>query len=226
MKKTITTLLCAAFPLASAVADPAEAARKDNAPSAQDVAEKLKKHAEGARRLADAQDELSADVQDLNDEQTDPKLKKLLTELEGIMADATDRLESTKTGGATIAIETEVIEKIFEAAKQKQQQSGGQGQQQQGMLEMMRNMMQGGKDVGAGQQPGGGKGKGAGNGGGEGDGNEGTGGKSGDPDNTAENGERRVPKSSGNTGSSLPREFHKAMDAYNKAASKKAAKSK
>ncbi len=41
------------------------------------------------------------------------------------MADATDMLESQDTGGATIATETEVIEKIFEAAKKKQQKGGG-----------------------------------------------------------------------------------------------------
>ena len=91
------------------------------------------------------------------------------------------------------------------------------------MLEMMKNMMEGGKDVGAGQgeQKGEGKGKGGEGQGGQGDGNGGQDGKATDPDNTAENSERRVPKNSGNAGSSLPREFHKAMDAYNKAASKK-----
>ena len=96
------------------------------------------------------------------------------------------------------------------------------------MLEMMKNMMEGGKDVGEGQGEGEGegKGKGAGEGGGGGDGNGGNGGKTGDPDNTAENSERRVPKNSGTAGSSLPREFHKAMDAYNKGASNKTKDSK
>ena len=60
-----------------------------------------------------------------SNEQTDPEVIKLLRELEEIMADATDQLEATKTDGSTIAIETEVIEKIFEAAKKKQQKGGG-----------------------------------------------------------------------------------------------------
>ena len=93
------------------------------------------------------------------------------------------------------------------------------------MLEMLQNMMNGGKDVGEGQEPGnqpGGKpgdqpGQG-GSGGGE------AGGKTGDPDNTAENSTRRVPKNSGSSGSSLPREFQKAMDAYNKGATEKSKK--
>lgn len=223
MRKIITTLLCTAFAAASAIAEP-EAQR-----SKQDIANDLKKHQEGAKKLAIEQDDLSADVQDLVDEQTDPEVIKLLRELEEIMADATDELEATKTGGGTIAIETEVIEKIFEAAKKKQQKSSDQQGGQQGMksmLEMMKNMMEGGKDVGEGKQPGEGQGKGAGEGGGGGDGNGGSGGKTGDPDNTSENGERRVPKNSGSSGSTLPREFHKAMDAYNKGAADKSKKSK
>lgn len=98
------------------------------------------------------------------------------------------------------------------------------------MLEMMQRMMDGGKDVGEGKSEGKaegkGKGKGSGAGGGNGDGNGGNGGKTGDPDNTAANSERRVPKNSGVAGSSLPREFHKAMDAYNKGASENTNKSK
>ena len=96
------------------------------------------------------------------------------------------------------------------------------------MLQMMQNMMEGGKDAGEGQKQGEGEGQGQGQQGegsgqgGQGDGNGGNGGKATDPDNTSENDKRRVPKNSGTTGSSLPREFHKAMDAYNKAASKKA----
>ena len=43
------------------------------------------------------------------------------------MADATDLLEQEKTGGPTIATETEVIEKIFEAAKKKKQQRKEEG---------------------------------------------------------------------------------------------------
>ena len=124
MKKTITTLLCAAFPVASVFGE-SPTDKPKAAPTKEEIASKLKKHEDGAKVLGVEQDELSADVQDLNEEQTDPQVKKLLMEVEEIMADATDRLEETKTDGTTIAIQTEVIEKIFEAAKKKQQQGSG-----------------------------------------------------------------------------------------------------
>ena len=85
------------------------------------VQQALQQHGEKAQSLALEQDELSADVQDLIDEQTDAEVIGILREIEVIMADATDLLEQKNTGGATIATETEVIEKIFEAAKKKQQ---------------------------------------------------------------------------------------------------------
>ena len=87
----------------------------------ENVQQALKQHGEKAQSLAIKQDELSADVQDLIDEQTDAEVIGILREIEVIMADATDLLEQKNTGGATIATETEVIEKIFEAAKKKQQ---------------------------------------------------------------------------------------------------------
>lgn len=79
----------------------------------------LQKHTIGSIETANEQDELSADVQDLIQEQTNPKVLKLLNEAEDLMGEATERLENKKTGGATIAIETEIIEKIYAAAKQK-----------------------------------------------------------------------------------------------------------
>ena len=87
----------------------------------ENVQQALKQHGEKAQSLAIEQDELSADVQDLIDEQTDAEVIGILREIEVIMADATDLLEQKNTGGAPIATETEVIEKIFEAAKKKQQ---------------------------------------------------------------------------------------------------------
>ena len=110
------------------LANPASESRAASAqPTADDVAEKLEIHSQGALRLAGEQDELSADVQDLIDEQTDSEIIELLREIEVIMADATDLLDQKETGGPTIATETEVIEKIFEAAKKKKQkrQEGG-----------------------------------------------------------------------------------------------------
>ena len=41
------------------------------------------------------------------------------------MAEVIDSLDAVKTGGPTIAAETEIIEKIFEAAKQRSQKNGG-----------------------------------------------------------------------------------------------------
>ena len=95
------------------------------------------------------------------------------------------------------------------------------------MLEMMQNMMEGGKDVGKkpseGKKPGEGEGEGPG-GGGKGSGSGSGSGQTGSPDNTDENSQRRVPKNSGNTGGTLPRELQKAMDAYNKGAQDTATK--
>jgi len=107
--------------LATLVGAQGSAAQNESEPGNKNIAMEIEKHAEGAKKLAFEQDELSADVQDLIDEQTDPKVIELLREIEVIMADATDLLEQTETGGTTIAVETEVIEKIFEAAKRKKE---------------------------------------------------------------------------------------------------------
>jgi len=153
-----------------------------------------KKHSTGSIKTANEQDELSADVQDLIQEQTDPKVLELLNEAEILMTEAAERLENKLTGGNTIAIKTEIIEKIYEAAKQKQQSKAeGQGQPQPGrnsMLEMMKGMM----------------GEGQGEGEGQGD------------DNTKE--ERRVPKNTTAPNQNLPREEQRALDAYNKSVKK------
>lgn len=133
MKHIKITLLCTTIAMALdmpyTLANPASESRAASArPTGDELAKKLEKHAQGARRLAGDQDELSADVQDLIDEQTDSEMIELLSEIEVIMADATDLLYQKETGGPTIATETEVIEKIFEAAKkkkQKRQEEGG-----------------------------------------------------------------------------------------------------
>lgn len=192
--------------------------------SEESPAEVLKKHAKGAKTTAYDQDELSADVQDLIQEQTDDKVIQLLEEAEKLMAEATDKLDNKDTGGQTIAIETEIIERIYEAAKQRQQKSqqGQQGQQQgdqnSAMMDMLERMMGKQPGEGQGQQPG------------EQPGSQGGEGKTGDSDIANQDvdgsadgktGERRVPKSSGTTGTALPRELQKALDAFNKATSDK-----
>jgi hypothetical protein len=183
-----------------------------------DLVAKIAEHQEGARKLSTQQDELAADVQQLIIEQTHPKVIELLEGVEDAMDEASDLLVETNTGGVTIAAETDVIEKIFEAAKEKQKQSGqGQpGESGGAMLDMMQEMMGQGKP-----DPKPGQGKGPGQQGGEG--------QTGDSDsaNSANAGQtggkqeaRRVPKASGKAGQSLPSEFQQALDAYNRAAEK------
>ncbi len=123
MKLTKLTLLCTALATPAIFANPADDHVKSPL-TKEEVSQGIQKHSEGAKKLSAEQDELSADVQDLIDEQTDAEVIKLLREIEVIMGDATDLLEQKKTDGATIATETEVIEKIFEAAKKKQKKGG------------------------------------------------------------------------------------------------------
>jgi hypothetical protein len=187
--------------------------------------EMLKKHAEGADKVANEQDELSADVQQLVIEQTIPDVIELLSKVEAIMDETTDYLTEPDTGGRTIAAQTEIIEKIHEAAKAKQQkQKGGSSEAGGAMMDMMEKMM----GEGEGKEKGKGKGKGEGEGEKDGDGeggNKGGQGSTGESNtgNEAVGGnsnanpeERRVPKASGNAGKSLPTEFQSALDAYNR----------
>ena len=77
----------------------------------EDIVQALAKHQAGSGELADDQDELSADVQELIEEQTSDKVIELLGEVEDIMGEVIDNLDEHDTGGGTIAAETEVIEK-------------------------------------------------------------------------------------------------------------------
>jgi hypothetical protein len=214
-KPTITMLaLALAIPLLPVWAQD-EAAATEELPIEVRRAQDSAKHQLGATKLAGEQDELSADVQELIEEQTAEEVIGLLEEVEGIMAEITGSLDESDTGGPTIAAETEVIEKIFEAAKKRSQQQGqGESQGTPGaMLDMMERMM--------GQQPGGDK---PGQQPGQQPGDQAGEGMTGDSDaaNTNQEGtvggpreERRVPKSAGTTGTGLPPEFQKALDSYN-----------
>jgi hypothetical protein len=187
-------------------------------PAKKDTAAILSEHQQGSTKTSVKQDELAADVQQLRIEQTNPEVIKLLDEVETIMDEASENLLDANTGGDTIAAQTEVIEKIFEAAKKKQQQQQqGQGQGAQGMMEMMKRMMgegSEGDEKKPGNKPGNKPGEGM-----KGESNTG---------NTANNGsgngekaeERRIPKASGVAGQEFPEEFRKALDAYNRALSK------
>ncbi len=176
------------------------------------------KHHEGSNKVADRQDELAADVQQLTIEQTVPQVIELLGQVKQIMDEATDKLAGYDTGGVTLATETEVIEKIHEATKEKQK-SGGGGQSGSAMMDMMERMM-GEKNDEAKQ----GKGKGGqasdqGSNGMSGLSDAANGVTDGQPGGKSES--RRVPKASGTAGHALPEEFRKALDAYNRGAEKK-----
>ncbi|MGA0846940.1 MAG: hypothetical protein ACO3RV_10385, partial [Luteolibacter sp.] len=157
-------------------------------------------HRESSSRLGDEQDELAADVQQLVIEQTIPQVIELLGEVESIMDEATDQLLNADTGGSTIAAQTEIIEKIHAAAKQRQSQSSG-SEAGSAMMDMMERMM--GKTPGDAKKPGEGGEKGekpgdqAGNGAG-GDSNSANDAQSGDVDGRVE--PRSVPKASGTAG--------------------------
>jgi hypothetical protein len=196
--KFLAALLCLpVLALAAGEADPTPA---------------LADHQEGARKLADQQDELAADVQQLVIEQTQAKVIELLESVEDAMDEATTLLADSDTGGPTIAAQTDVIEKILAAAEQKQQQQGDGDGSGGAMLDMMREMAGKGK---AGGQPG----QGPGQQGGEGrtGASDSTNSANGGP-NGGKSAERRVPKASGSAGQSLPPEFQPALDAYNRAA--------
>ena len=221
MKATFITCLVTCLALVPPAfgqdaAPPAKAPEPAAAPAAKPEEEKpenpLEKHHQGSTKVADEQDNLSADVQQLTLEQTVPKVIELFEEVEGIMDEATDWLAEYDTGGRTIAAQTEVLEKIFEATKERQKQQGG-GKAGGAMMDMMEKMMDEnqGKE---GEPKKGDKANDKGGGGITGDSdaaNEATG-SAGDGKSEA----RRVPKAGGTTGSPLPEEFRKALDAYNR----------
>lgn len=182
----------------------------------EDLAAKIAEHHEGTQKLAEQQDELAADVQQLTIEQTQPKVIELLEGVEAAMDDASGKLLEHDTSGPTIAAQTDVIERILAAAEEKQKQQGSGEGPGGAMLDMMKEMAGKGKPGDKpGQQ-------------GKGEGKEGGQGQTGESDsaNSAAAGSaggkseaRRVPKASGTAGQALPREFQSALDAYNRAAS-------
>ena len=182
-----------------------------------DLDDALAEHKNRSQQLADDQDELSADVQQLVIEQTAPKVIELLEEVEDIMDEITDRLDGADTGGETIAAQTEIIEKIHAAAKERQSQGGSSSGS--AMMDMMERMM--GKQP-EGDAPGDKEGEQPGDKGGQGmtgesdSANEGAGGATGGKVEL-----RRVPKAAGTAGAEIPAEFRKAFDAYNRAVEEK-----
>ena len=212
MKPFIITACIALSVASSNGSELKKAFQKQNSGSSETREQALKNHADSANEVSVEQDELSADVQELIQEETNGKVIKLLSEAELLMVQTTDELSNANTSGSTIAMPTEIIEKIAAAAKEKVKKPG-EGNPSDPLLQMMQQMM--GKSPGEGQPK---KGEGEGSKAGEG--------KNADSDtlNQFQTGDskgrteaRRLPKNSGKSGSTLPLEFHKALDAYNKA---------
>jgi len=216
MKTLRLTIAAAALTLAATAW-----AAADAPPAAADPAlDPAAKHQQGAAKVANDQDELAADVQQLTIEQTIPKVISLFKEVESIMDEATDWLAEYDTGGRTLAAQTEVIEKIYEATKERQQQQGS-GKAGGAMMDMMEKMLEQGEGKDGEKKAG--KGKKPGDQGGQGM----TGGSDAANDPTAAGGGdgkskvRRIPKAAGTAGHALPEEFRKALDAYNRGLEKK-----
>ncbi|YCM44447.1 hypothetical protein V2O64_00245 [Verrucomicrobiaceae bacterium 227] len=215
MKPTRFPALAFVALLATSSAEPAKEkpAPEGKATEAEKVTA-LNTHREGSEKAAIDQDKQAANASELIDEQTNQKVIDLLNQVESLMGETTDRLEDGNTGGDTIAIQTEIIEKIYEAAKQKAQSpsegSSPEGQQSMGaMLEMMEQMMGKGKEAkDKPSQQGGPDEKKADS--------DSTNEASSGPSNT-QKGERRVPRAAGKSGTNLPPEFQKALEGYNKA---------
>lgn len=214
MKHLTLALVSSLTAVAVSVAEPPTKPQSKNLTEAE-KAKAIEEHLVGAEEVSIDQDKQSANTRDLIIEQTDPKVIALLREVESLMGKTTDSLEDGDTGGDTIAMQTEIIEKIYEAAKQRQSSSPSQGSQKSmgAMLEMMGQMM--GKEPG--QKPGKDK---------DGPSEQGGEGSTGDSDsaNTENNGpnkgkkpeERRIPRAAGSSGQTLPPEFQKALDGYNR----------
>lgn len=200
------------------------AAAPDSAP------EYSAKHKETAAKLAGQQDELQADTSDLIMGETNEEVVELLKKCRHAMNDAVDLLEIYNTGGQTLAAQSEVIELIYQAAKAKMTNAGGEPKPGgQALMDMLRQLLGMDSDSQAmEQQEGDGEGQGKGeNGSQKGKGNNpghGADGKSNmastqekgvsNPDMATET--RSVPKSTGMSADDMPTEFRKALDAYNK----------
>jgi len=169
-------------------------------------------HTKSSYNLSIDQDELNADLQELIDSQTNEQVILFLKQAEALMAEVTDNLEENDTTNKTIGAETEVIEKIYEAAKQKSQESSGSKESKENMGKMLEDFKNGGKF-----KPNSGKGEGeeAGNASPERDGTS-----DADTERTTTTQsndathERRLQKQTGPSGANLPSEYNKALEAY------------
>jgi len=120
MKKKRSIIFAALSVILAGYADAQEtpSGQKNRDPESE-KAQALDTHREGSEQAAEDQDKQAANASELIDEQTNAKVIELLNKVESLMGETTDRLEDGNTGGDTIAIQTEIIETIFEAAKEK-----------------------------------------------------------------------------------------------------------
>lgn len=184
------------------------------------------KHKEMASKLAGQQDELQADTSDLIMGETNEEVVELLKKCRHAMNDAVDLLEVYHTGGQTLAAQSEVIELIYQAAKAKMTNAGGEPKPGgEALMDMLRQLLGMDSDSQAmAQQEGEGEGQGGSQKGKGTTPGHGADGKSNmlsaqekgvsNPDMAAES--RSVPKSTGMSAEDMPAEFRKALDAYNK----------
>lgn len=218
MKVTAFAIFTLSGLLAVSHADPVAEKPLTEAQKAEaEKAKALETHRTGSEKASIDQDKQSANAAELIDEQTDAKVIELLSHVESLMGETTDLLEDGDTGGDTIAIQTEIIEKIYEAAKQKAQSgspSPGSQQNMDAMLGMMEQMMGKSQEYGQGKEN-----DNESDAGGDGERNadsDSANDTDKGPSNNQRDKERRVPKAAGKSGTSLPAEFQKALDAYNK----------
>ena len=165
--------------------------------------------------LSEKQDYLSGDVQELVELQTQEKVIQKLEEVETNMVEATLNLIDGDTSGETIAIQTEIIEKAYEAAKAKQDSKNSKSGTDKALMEMLRKML--GKEEKA--QPSESKGSSSEKAGGKGQ--EGEVNSRNEASSTASStlpigSNRSVPRAAPTAGQLLPAEFQELVDDYNK----------
>jgi hypothetical protein len=150
---------------------------------------------QASRQLARTQFEMAEDLARLERRPKSPKVREFIAQIGGEMMNAGKALREPRTDAATIAIETEIIERIAAAIQSAAGQSAAAAQAQQ-MMEGLPGMQPGAK----GFTGGGGTDR-------ENDPNAG-------PANGAGLGERRVEKAGGVDTSALPAEFREALELY------------
>ena len=167
-----------------------------------------------AEELTNNQDNLSADVQELVELQTQLPVIEKLEEVEKSMVSATLKLLENNTSQETLTIQTDIIEKAYEAAKEKSKSQGkGQSDTNKAMMDMLNKML--GKQEAKPSRNNSASG--------EGSGEEPTKPESGqeeESDNAAQEhqkhgSKRTVPAASAYSGQLLPEEFREHLESYN-----------